>query len=98
MTTLIDVRVRVPKNRLGDLVDGVLPDWAQVVGFDTLRPTSKNGSGRPLGTGHGGITEELAQEIRKQARKGTIQREIAEELNISTSTVSRVLNKHRRRS
>lgn len=35
MSTFFDVRVRVPKRKLGDFVDE-LPEWAQVMGFDAL--------------------------------------------------------------
>jgi hypothetical protein len=45
---LIDVRIRIPKVRMGDLLDGILPPWAQFVGFDRLREieSAPNGKAR----------------------------------------------------
>lgn len=46
----IDVRVRIPVRSLGIFVDEILPDWAEVLGFDKLAAMEgerPNGHARP---------------------------------------------------
>jgi hypothetical protein len=49
----IDVRVRIPVNKMGSLVEEVLPEWATMIGYDRLaaQPERKH---RTNGKGHGG--------------------------------------------
>lgn len=57
----IEVRIRVPVGKLGELVDEVLPYWAETVGFDRMpdideddeAPKKKKVKAKPNGKGTG---------------------------------------------
>ena len=49
----IDVRVRIPVNKMGLLVEEVLPEWATMIGYDRLAAQPERRK-RTNGKGHGG--------------------------------------------
>jgi ribosomal protein S20 len=38
----IDIRIRIPTNKMGLLVEEVLPEWAVMVGYDRLQDVSQS--------------------------------------------------------